>query len=419
VLTAVHSRWRGLRALVPVGLLALGAACSPSDAPRGADPLGPDLTDPRPDSAARAPATWSFTGATPAPVPFAEPGWDVQVHSRDRETWLAPQPMDAHHAADCGPHPGTHRITRYDQMVFRCRDHLMTAIRADGYGVIVLTPDRLLDWSGGEAVLRFDVSTFRSSSRDWIKVWISPFDEQLPVPAGEFVPDLNGPPANGVFVEMTGNGNLCPRVVRAFVVTPLACDDWRDLSERVPASATARATVEVRLSRTRMRVSMPQHAVVFADVALPSPLSFTQGAVQLAHYSYTPDKCEGCQGANTWHWDEVHLAPSVPFRIVRGDRRYVDGSGGEVRFAAPAPAGARLRFVAVGVAPEVSVDGGTTWTPAVEQRVSRLNDPVRQYFMPVPSGTQRVLLRAGTPIGWWPHRDVWMARDFSLWARSP
>jgi hypothetical protein len=146
----------------------------------------------------------------------------------------------------------------------------MTAIRADGYGVIVLTPDRLLDWSGGEAVLRFDVSTFRSSSRDWIKVWISPFDEQLPVPAGEFVPDLNGPPANGVFVEMTGNGNLCPRVVRAFVVTPLACDDTRDLAERVPASATARATVEVRLSRTRVRVSMPQLVAYSVYFGIPS-----------------------------------------------------------------------------------------------------------------------------------------------------
>jgi hypothetical protein len=393
----------------------LGSACAATvDDTRA---LGPDLTDPRPDSTARAPATWSFTGPSPSPVPFREAGWDVQVHSRDRDTWLAPQPVDAHHGMDCGPHPGTHAVTRYEQMVFRCRDHLMTTIRADGYGVIVLSPNRMLDWSAGEAVLRFDISTFRSSSRDWIKVWLSPFEAQLPVPAGAFVPDLNGPPAQALFVEMTPNGNLCPRVVRNFDITELPCDAWRDLADRVPSSATTRTTVEIRVSRTHVRVSMPQHDIVFTDADLPTPLGFTQGVMQFAHYSYTPGKCDGCAGANTWHWDEVHAAPSVPFTIVRADRRHVDGVGGEVRFAAPAPPGASLRFVAAGVAPEVSVDGGATWTPARAQHVSRTGDPVQQYWMPVPSGTQRVQLRPGAPMSWWPHPDVWIARDFALWAR--
>ena len=42
-----------------------------------------------------------------------------------------------------------------EMTVFRCKDHVMTAIRADDYGVIYLTPDRLLDWSDGdEHVLR-------------------------------------------------------------------------------------------------------------------------------------------------------------------------------------------------------------------------------------------------------------------------
>lgn len=398
-------------------VLALLVACVSGEGRDGARALGPDLTDPRPDSTARMPATWSFSGPTPSPVPFREPGWDVQVHSRDRDTWLTPQPVDAHHAMDCGPHPGTHAVTRYEQMVFRCRDHLMTAIRADGYGVIVLTPDRLLDWTAGEAVLRFDISTFRSSSRDWIKVWLSPFDAQLPVPAGAFVPDLNGPPAQALFVEMTSNGNLCPRLVRNFTITDLPCDAWRDLASRVSPSATARTTVEIRVSRTHVRVSLPQHGIVFTDADLPTPLGFTQGVMQFAHYSYTPGKCDGCAGANTWHWDEVHAAPSVPFTIVRADRRHVDGTGGEVRFASPAPSGARLRFVAAGVAPDVSVDGGVTWSAAQEQRVSRDGDPVRQYWTPVPSGTQRVQLRPGAPIGWWPHADVWIARDFALWAR--
>jgi hypothetical protein len=406
---------RARAARVGLALLAAIAACATDTDDTRA--LGPDLTDPRPDTTGRGSATWSFSGPTPSPVPFNEAGWDVQIHSRDRETWLTPQRVDAHHGMDCGPHPGVHAVTRYEDMVFRCRDHLMTAIRADGYGVIVLTPDRMLDWSGGEAVLRFDVSTFRSSWRDWIKVWLSPFETQLPVPAGAFVPDLNGPPAQALFLEMTSRGNLCPRVVRDFEIIELACDDWRDLSDRVPASATARTTVEVRVSPTRVRVSLPQHAIVLSDVIFPQPLGFSQAVLQFAHYSYTPDKCDGCTGANTWHWDEVHAAPSVPFTIVRADRRHVDGAGGEVRFAAPAPSGARLRFVAAGVAPDVSVDGGATWTRAVAQRVSREGDPVQQYWMPVPAGTQRVHLRPGAPLSWWPHRDVWVARDFALWAR--
>lgn len=412
-----HSSFTGARRALWAAALGACAACS--DTPVDAIALGPDLTEPRPDTTARQPGTWSFTGATPSPVPFAEDGWDVQIHSRDRDTWLQPQPMEAHHTSACGAPPGTHRITQYEEMVFRCRDHLMTAIRADGYGAIVLTPDRQLDWGSGEGVVRFDLSTFRSSARDWIKVWITPFDLQLPVPAIDHAPDLNGVPRTSLFIEMTSNGNLCPRLVRDFRITALSCDDWRALEDRLTPSATVRTSVEIRVSRTRVRVSLPEHDIVFADVALDQPLTYTRGVVQFAHYSYTPEKCQGCAGANTWHWDEIHLAPSVPFSIARGDRRHVDGAGGEVSFARPAGSGARLRFVAAGVAPEISVDGGATWQQPAEQAVSRTNDPIRQYWTPVPAGTARVRLRPGRPIAWWPHSDVWIARDFAIWGPTP
>ena len=39
----------------------------------------------------------------------------------------------------------------------------MTSINASGYGVIYLTPDQMVDFSAGEAVVRFDMSTFRTS----------------------------------------------------------------------------------------------------------------------------------------------------------------------------------------------------------------------------------------------------------------
>jgi hypothetical protein len=406
------------RLLLPwVVLASLLGACRPQDAA-----LGPDLTDQRDDvrsaaGAAPAPFSWAFTGAPAAPLPFDEAGWDVQIHSRDRDTWQTPQAIEAHHGSDCGPYPGLHAVTRYSEMVFRCRDHIMTAINASGYGAIVLTPDRLLDWSDGEAVLRFDISTLRASTRDWVGVWISAFDQQLPVPAVDHAPDLNGPPANGLVIEQTGHGNYCPRLVRNFVSVALPCDDWQSLDTKVPPSATRRVTVEVRLSASRIRVSLPLEQITFADAALPSSLPFAQGVVQFAHYSYTPTKCDGCTGPNTWHWDAVHLAPSVPFTIVRGDKRTIDGAGGTVSFITPAPRNARLRFSSLGVAPQLSFDGGRTWRAPTEQRVSRTSDPVRQYWTAIPNGARSVRLRPGTPITWWPDRSSWLARDFAVWAR--
>ncbi|MDZ7632619.1 MAG: hypothetical protein U5K74_15050 [Gemmatimonadaceae bacterium] len=345
---------------------------------------------------------WPFTVDPSSPIPFDEAGWDVQVYSRDRHTWLNPEPMDAHHGMDCAGYPGQHRITRYDQMVFRCRNHIMTSIKAEGYGSVVLTPDRLLDMSGGEGVIRFDISTFRSSDRDWIDIWVSPYDVNLPVPAQSWAPGVNGPPRDGIFVEMTAEGNLCPRFVRNFVVTELRCES-RPLSDRIVVSATRRNTVEIRLSANRVKVSMPNDGIVFADVALPASLPFSQGVVQFSHKSYNPTKCEfNCGGApraaNTWHWDEIFIAPSVGFTIIRGDKRHLDGAGGTVTFRSAAPANGKLRFSAIGMAPDVSFDGGRTWQQPVALPVGKTNDPDMQYFTPIPAGTVQVSFRPGRPI---------------------
>jgi hypothetical protein len=118
-----------------------------------------------------------FNGAPAAPVPFSSPDWDVTVHSRDRTSWYNLEPMAPEHGPACEPPPATHaHDPAYDVAVFLCRDHLMTAINAQGYALIYVTPNRLLDFSQGEAVLRIDVSTLRHSQRDWWDVWLSPYD---------------------------------------------------------------------------------------------------------------------------------------------------------------------------------------------------------------------------------------------------
>ena len=67
--------------------------------------------------------------------------------------------MDAAHGPGCEPPPATHPTSDYGDAVYLCKDHMMTAINAGGYGMIYLTPDRQIDFSEGEATIRFDVST--------------------------------------------------------------------------------------------------------------------------------------------------------------------------------------------------------------------------------------------------------------------
>ena len=58
-------------------------------------------------------------------------------------------------------------------------------------------------------------------------------------------------------------------------------------------------------------------------------MTWNQGVIQFVHRSFDPSK--GCSGGgacgpNTWHWDNVSIAPAMPFSLLRGDRRYVDAT---------------------------------------------------------------------------------------------
>src|SRR5829696_1968908 len=144
----------------------------------------------------------TFPGRPAAPAAWQPADWDVTVHSRDSGTWYTLEAMDAHHGSDCGAAPATHRIASYADAVFQCNDHIMTAINASGYGVIYLTPNQLLDFSTGEAVLRWDMSTIRGSGRDWIDLWISPYADHLQLPLESWLPDLNGRPRHALNIRM-------------------------------------------------------------------------------------------------------------------------------------------------------------------------------------------------------------------------
>lgn len=365
----------------------------------------------------------TFDGDPSSPETFKSPRWDISVHTRNLETLYSLEPMDAAHGPGCEPPPATHRISRYEETVYNCRDHVMTAINDRSYGVIYLTPNHLVDFSKGEAVIRFDMSTQRASLRDWVDLWITPYGQNLQLPAQEWMPDLQGPPKDAVLVEMQFGGNyFLSTFFRNFKEERL--DYGRpDIQVNIPydtvltPSPTERTTFELHISRDRIRFGLPDYDFYWFDVAIDPPLTWDQGVVRIGHHSYTPDKdCKkpgdrSCQ-PNTWHWDNVEISPAVPFTILHADRRYVDTENPSVVFEKPAPDGAYLRFSAIGSNLEVSFDQGKTWQLAIKQTQKKdVEDHFSSYWTPVPSGVTSVHFRGQR----WSGGD-WHARNITIWS---
>jgi hypothetical protein len=196
-------------------------------------------------------------------------------------------------------------------------------------------------------------------------------------------------------------------------------------------SATRRDTFALRISRTHVTFGMPAYDLWWVDADVDD-LGWDRGVVQLGHHSGGTLACQqrgepgvppGCE-QNTWHWDNVEIAPAAPFTILRGVQPFVDATTSpEVVFLAPAPVGAHLRFVAMGQQVEVSFDGGRNWQPAERKEGrSRFVGPqslvFASYWSPVPPGTMRVQIRARQWLDdfkfarWMP----WLARGISIWA---
>jgi hypothetical protein len=372
------------------------------------------------DSQSPAAYVQTFDGSPAAPQPWRPADWDVTANVADayRQTdGNSLQTMHAEHGGACAPAPETHGITSLDDAVFLCRDHLMTAMNY-GYGAIYLTPNRMLDFSNG-GVVRFDLSTMRRSDRDWIDVWVTPYEESLQIPLEDWLPVYAGEPRRAVHVRMdNGAGGTIFRVavVRDFASENVAAAEWRSVETFVAPSATVRTPFELRLSRTHVQFGLPGSNVWWVNTAIPD-LGWSQGVVQFGHHSYDQAKGSclsgGC-GPNTWHWDNVSIAPAVPFAIIRGVQKIVrQDRGTRIDFPAPAPQGAELRFIGVGTALEISA-GGAAWRAAGLKPQERVRDEhYRSYSTPLPAGTRSVELR-GRPF--W--GGGWEVRDASIWARA-
>lgn len=389
----------------------------------------------------------TFDGDPPAPKSiYNMPGWDTAINTGNSPTDI--QPMLAQHGPDCAGPPATHEISKYDETVYQCKNHIMMAIK-QGYGVIYLTPAYLVDFSQGEAVIRFDRSTLSTSNRDWTDFWITPFEDNLMFPLEEWQAFLTGEPRNSVHMR-----GAVMRISRDFDIQEVKGNWWTDPIKKagMEHSPTRRDTFEIRISRNHISFCMPGTASVggsdpngsstietginfcFLDKEISPALTWDKGVFQLGHHTYnatkgtTKDDCSlvglTCPTANTWHWDNVEISPAVPFTIIHSDRRWVDFNDPNptVNFDSPAPANAFLRFSAgrdnTG-ATQISFDGGQTWVTANQQPASKQVHTERNctapcvsnYWHPIPEGTTSVQVRAGAGT-----RSDWFAKDFTIWS---
>jgi len=291
----------------------------------------------------------------------------------------------------------------------------MTALNASGYGVIYLTPNTMLDFANGGSVT-FEMSTERLSQRDWPDVWVTPYEENLALPFNAGDVDLQGAPRTGVHVDSSnGQGAWTVGTIHNYTETTLNRGDdgtpslQSGIMEGTNQSAT-RQTFKLTLTRTHIRMerlaSATATALVFFDRDVPD-LGFSQGVVQLGHHSYNPTK-DNSGVPGTWHWDNVQVSPSVPFRMINADRRYT--TGGVVNFESPAPAGASLRFSGIC---KVLVNGQAV-TPA---RPTMKNEHMSSYFVPIAVGTQKVDVRFADD-GWYTTGFGCIAKDFAIWTKG-
>jgi hypothetical protein len=369
-------------------------------------------------AATGAPFTFAFAGDPATPLPWNPSSWDVVVNSRDLKTFSQLEGMQAQHGSNCGPYPGTHFNSSYEGAVFQCHNHVMTAINASGYGEIVLTPDHMVDFSGGASTISFKLSTLRTSYRDWVDVWITPFDSNLVLPLDEKV-DLQGPPLTAIHVRMDQANGTIFRAERIdnFQVQQLPIKAHKTMEKMLgTTSAVTRTTLALTVSATHVKFGIPDLGYYWIDTDI-APLKWTRGIVQLSHHSYNPLK--GCVPSatlactpNTWHWSDFYISNAIPFTLLRGDKQVVHGVPTLVTFPSRAPQSAFLRFAAIGTI-EVSFDG-KSWQPAKLQNQSRNQvEHFSNYWMPVPAGTTSVTIRGKD---WRP--GPWWVRDISIWSTT-
>ena len=400
-----------------------------------------------------------------APKIWKPSDFDVAIHFRDRTAWDTPESFRAMHGTFCQPYDNdpdvsrpiediSHHAATFDDLNYRCRNHMMTALKASGYGVIYVTPNATVQLpSSGEAVIRWSMSTMRTSGRDWIDLWITPWEDNLKLPLDGSLAgtDLQGPPRRAIHVRMTSNSRAVSAFevyqVDNFVETKVASSATDGYESILAPVSTRRDTFELRLSRTHVKFGMwkgdldmthtgavPFASKTWVDADLPTPITWTSGGVvQFGHHSMNPGADAGHGG--TWHWDDFSISPAAPFTIIKAtnpefaataNARFADSKHPDVTLATPLPAtGARfLRFSAFGERVQVSFDGAK-WIDATRQATqTSVDGRFHSYWMEIPAevtSATKVSFKAKkdkaalTPTN--EDTGEWRVRDVAVWVR--
>lgn len=371
----------------------------------------------------------TFDGTPAAPTPWNSANWDVVTNVSDSwnsgSNWENYNPIQAHHGTDCSAPLALHPVSNIYNSVFNCRDHMMTTIEGRGYGVVYLTPNHMVNFDNGEAVISFDAATFKSSGRQWWDLWIQPFKNNFQLPLESWLPAYHGKPKQAVSIKMEGetfNGFYVENFQQIDI--PKTANGWKSvkqvLSEHgLEPSATRRDKFELKISKNHIKFGMPQYNHYWIDTDI-SDRGWSEGTVTLGHHEYnsskdcTPNPPTDCV-ATTFHWDNFAINPAVPFTIIKGDTRGINATtGNRVTFPSPAPANAFLKFSAIGTI-QASFDNGTTYQtiPKLQQEKDQA-EHFSNYFTPIPAGNTSVLFKGSSDR----YISQWMVRDPSIYAET-
>jgi hypothetical protein len=341
--------------------------------------------------------TETFDGDPASPQRFSSPNWHfTRDIAHNQKFQVGPDPMDAQHGADCGPPPASHRISGWDDLVYICKNHVMTAINGnDSYGAVYLSPNAILDWGNGPATLTWDVSTLQMSGRDWIDVWITNPDDFLSLPGEEWFPAYQGTPRNSITARYGVNaGNPEWHAVMSSNFNQL--DVGVLFTGIQQTSPMVRSPFQITISSNSIKMtSLSTGATMTKNINVP----FTKGIVQFGHHSYNPEK-DGAGDPATWHWDNVAMSPSTPFSYIsvsprRVPSQWTDVLNGKITtlsFASPAPANTKLAFGAVC---EVHLNWGSGFSKANYQpsSVGHRAETASSYYVNVPAGAISVQMK--------------------------
>jgi hypothetical protein len=358
------------------------------------------------------------------------PGWDMTIQAdRNEQVWdtdFSNAPMPNCNGGNVFQEPET----AFEYSVYACPDHVIAKIHEEGYGYLLLTPPAIVDFSSGEAVIRWDQSTIKTSARDWLELWITPPADHILLAADRWG---NTRPKNALAFRMeTQRGTGGTTVWRLSRYTDYQEEDivrpFNVLEDVIVPSDQTLSTYELRISRTHIKFGIPSAGLIWIDQDI-ADLGWDTGVIQIGPSSYAPrlpctypdatgvwDKT--C-GPTAWHFDNFSIVPARSFTIIRSDVRKLRGPdpSADLTFAKPAPANALLKFSGRASQIEVSFDQGQTWHLAQVILNNSTNvegdEKSDDYKLAMPAGATSVRFRGEA---WFGGAFAWEVENISIYA---